>query len=73
MSVGRFQQDRAAVRTRVRLIKGRDQGPIGQVGKQNSLYIVDSFNAIASVGEKPSSQQRIPLGGVCVSGKLAHS
>ena len=36
-SVGRFEQDRAAVRTRVRLIKGRDQGPIGQVGKQNSL------------------------------------
>ena len=37
MSVGRFEQDRAAVRTRVRLIKGRDQGAIGQVRKQNSL------------------------------------
>ena len=36
-SIGRFEQDRAAVRTRVGLIKGRDQGPIGQVGKQNSL------------------------------------
>jgi len=30
-SIGRFEQDRAAVRTRVGLIKGRDQGPIGQV------------------------------------------
>ncbi len=36
-SIGRFEQDRAAVRTRVGLIKGRDQGTIDQVGKQNSL------------------------------------
>ena len=37
VSVRRLEQDRAAVRTRVRLIKGRDHGPIGQVRKQNSL------------------------------------
>ena len=37
VSVRRLQQDRPAVRTRVRLIKGCDHGPIGQVRKQNSL------------------------------------
>jgi len=37
VSVGRFEQHRAAVRTRVGLIKGRDQGAIDQVRKQNSL------------------------------------
>ncbi len=36
-SIGRCEQDRAAIRTRVGLIKGRDQGTIGQVRKENSL------------------------------------
>ena len=49
-SVGRFEQDRAAVRTRVGLIEGGDQGPIGQVRKNRTVCaIVGSFNAIASV------------------------
>jgi hypothetical protein len=37
LAIGRLQQNRAAVRTRVRLIKGGDQGTISQVGKENSL------------------------------------
>ena len=36
-AVGGVEQDRAAVRTRVGLIKGGHQGTIGQVRKQNSL------------------------------------
>jgi len=47
--VGGFEQDRAAVRTRVRLIKGRDQGAIGKVGKENSLCYRRVVHAIASV------------------------
>ena len=37
LAIGRLEQNRAAVGTRVGLIKCRDQGAIGQVGKQNSL------------------------------------
>jgi hypothetical protein len=32
-----FEQDRAAIRARVRLIKGRDQGFVEEVGEQDSL------------------------------------
>ena len=37
VTVGRLKQDRAAVGTRMGLIEGRDERPIGQVRKQNSL------------------------------------
>jgi len=37
LAIGRLEQNRAAVRTRVGLIKGRDHGPIGEVRKQDSL------------------------------------
>jgi len=37
LAIGRLEQDRAPVGTRVGLIKRRDQGPIEEVGKQNSL------------------------------------
>jgi hypothetical protein len=37
VAIGRFEQDRAAVRARMGLIEGRDQGTIGQVREQNSL------------------------------------
>ena len=37
VSVSGFEQDRAAVRTRVGLIEGRDQGPFDQVSKEHSL------------------------------------
>jgi hypothetical protein len=47
-SVGGFEQDRAAVRTRVRLIKGHDQGAIAEVGKENSLCYRRVVHAIAS-------------------------
>ena len=36
-AVGRFEHDRTAVRTRMRLIKGGDQETIRQVRKENSL------------------------------------
>ncbi len=36
-AIGRFEQDRPAVRTRVGLIKGRGQWAIDQVRKQHSL------------------------------------
>jgi hypothetical protein len=37
LAVGGLEQNRAAVRARMWLIKGRDQGPIGQLRKQNRL------------------------------------
>jgi hypothetical protein len=37
-SIGRLQQNRAAIRARVRLIERRDERAIEQVGEENSLW-----------------------------------
>ena len=57
--VGRFEQDRAAVRTRVRLIKGRDQRA-DRPGPQTEQSVLSSARSTQSppCGETPSSQQR---------------
>jgi hypothetical protein len=49
VSVSRLEQNRPTVRARVWLIKRRNQEPIGQVGKQNSLCYRRFVHAIASV------------------------
>ena len=41
-ALGGFQQHRAAVRTRVRLIEARDEGPGEQVGKEKSVLSAPS-------------------------------
>ena len=52
LSVGRFEQDCAAVRARMRLIKGGDHRAIRQVRKENSLCYRRLVHAIASVWGK---------------------
>ena len=43
-----LEQDRAAVRARVRLIERRDEGLVEEVGKRTVCAIVSSFNGNAS-------------------------
>ena len=38
LSLGGLQQHGAAIGTGVRLIEGRDEGPVEEVGKENSLW-----------------------------------
>ena len=59
VSVRRLEQDRAAVRTRVRLIKGRDQRA-DRPGPQREQSVLSSARSTQSppCGETPSSQQR---------------
>ena len=60
LAVGRFEHDRAAVRTRMGLIERRDQGPIGHVRKQNRLCYRQLVRRRSPPwGETPSSPQRI--------------
>ena len=55
--LGRFQQDRAAVRTRVGLIERRDEGLARtRSGKRTVCAIVGSFNATPPCGEKVLQQ-----------------
>ena len=74
VSVGRLEQDRATVRTRVGLIKARPYGAIDQVRKQNRLcYRRFVQRSRLRLGKGRPVTAQYPLGGVCVSLELAHS
>jgi hypothetical protein len=66
--IRRFEQDRATVRTGVRLIEGGAHGPIGQVRKQHTLCYrrLVQRNRLR-VGKSSCGNGFVPCGGVCVS------
>jgi hypothetical protein len=67
-AIGRLQQDRAAIRTRVRLIKRGDEGRVEEVREQNSVW----YCGVVQTQAPPVENQWLgtteyPRGGVCVS------
>jgi len=69
-----FEQDRPAIRTRVGLIKGRDQGFVEEVWEEDSLWYRVVAQAKASVvGKSACSNRFVPYGGFCVSIESAPS
>ena len=67
-AVGRLQQDRAAVRTGVRLIEDRDEGLVEEVWEENSLWyrVVGQIKRLRR-GKSSCGNGFLPRGGVCVS------
>ena len=66
--VGRLQQDRAAIRTRVGLIERRHQRAIEQMREEHSLwYRVVAQRKRLRCGERSLSTAFVPRGGVCIS------
>jgi hypothetical protein len=68
---GRLQQDRTAVGTRVRLVEGRHERAITEVGKENSLwYRVGAQRERLRCRTSASTQRLVRRGGVCVSAEI---
>ena len=64
----RLEQDRAAIRARVRLIERRDEGLVEEVWEKNSLWYRLVAQAKASVvGKSSCGNGFLPCGGFCVS------
>ena len=74
--VARFrglEQDRAAIRARVRLIERRDEGFVEEAWEENSLWYRVVAQAKASVvGKSSSANGFVPCGGFCVSTEIGH-
>ena len=70
-SLGSFEQDGAAIRTRVLLIKGGDERAIEEIWEENSLWYRVGHNSDASVVAKgPSARPLVPRGGVSVFAEI---